>query len=234
MGGIFEDPIKIGTFGLADTEDVSGFVGDITGANAAAEAGIEGARLSAEATLASTEKNIAFSKWLWGEQKELAQPYADMGAGAIPEYQRKVAKGMTLDDVYKDPGYQFGMSEGIKGVETSASARGMQLSGATLKGINRFATDYSSTKYNEAFNRRQVGLDNLYRMIATGQAAAAGQAATGSAMGSQVSSSIREGGRAQSQMYSDIGNIRGAQAMAPFNTIMDIGQLGASYYRPGG
>lgn len=210
-------------------EDVYGL--DITGAGAAGEAALEGTRLSAEAALTAKREEIDFSTWLWGEQKALAQPYADLGTAAIPQYQREVAKGMTLDDVYKDPGYRFGMAEGIKGVETSASARGMQLSGATLKGINRFSTDYASTKYNEAFNRRQVGLDNLYRMIATGQAAAAGQAATGGQMGSQVVGSIREGGRAQSQMYSDVGNIRASQAMAPWNTLMDVSNLGASFYR---
>lgn len=209
---------------------VGDVIGDITGSNQAAEAATQGAQLSSQAMLESTEKNIDFQTWLWGEQKALAQPYADMGAGAIPAYQAEVEKGFTLDDFYADPGYQFGLNEGMKSMEQSAAAKGTQLSGAQLKGMNRYGTDYASTKYNEAFNRRQVGLDNLYRMIMSGQAAAAGQAQTGTAMGSQVSGSILAGGQSQAQMYSDIGNIQAQQAMAPWNTLMDIGGLGATYY----
>ncbi len=274
----------------------------ITGSGAAADAAREGARLSAGATAAATEKNIDFQKWLWGEQKDLAQPYADMGSSAISAYMQELgftgtdkplttfdkprptapdylaesgglggffsnvknqtakddykkelaaweaerdafvgkggtdwsrtpgAGGFTAEDMYKDPGYQFGLSEGTKARETSASARGMQLSGATQKALTRFGTDYASTKYNEAFNRRQAGLDNLYRMITSGQAAAAGQSAAGGQMGSQVSSSIAEGGRAKSQMYSDIGNIGASEAMSGWNTMMDVGNVAASYY----
>jgi len=209
---------------------VTNLIGDITGSNQAADAAKEGARLSAAATLAGTEKNIDFQKWLWGEQKDLSQPYSDFGAAAIPTYQQEVAKGMTVDEMYKDPGYQFGLNEGAKARETSASSRGMQLSGASQKALNRFGVDYGATKYNDAFNRRQVGLDNLYRMITSGQAAAAGQAATGGQMGAQVSSSIREGAGATANMYSDIGNIEAGRAMAPFNTLLDIGNLGATYF----
>ena len=202
----------------------------ITGADDAADAMREGAEKSAAATLASTEKNIDFQKWLWGEQKDLAQPYADMGTAAIPEYNQLRT---TPIDMTEDPSYQFGLNEGQKAIENSASARGMSLSGAQLKKLNRFGQDYGTTKYNEAFNRRQVNLDNLYRMIMGGQAAAAGQAATGGQMGSQVSNSINTAGQATSQMYSDIGNINAAQSMSGFNTLMDIGNLAVQAKKAG-
>jgi hypothetical protein len=202
-------------------------LGDITGSTAAAEAATAGARSAAEATMASTRENIEFQKWLWGEQKALAEPYSAMGAGAIPQYQEML--GQPIDPT-QDPGYQFGLTQGQQAVSSSGAARGMQLSGAQQKAQQRFGTDYASTKYNEAFNRRQANLDNLYRMISSGQAAAAGQAATGGQMGAQVGSSILAGGQAQSQMYSDIGNIQAGQAMAPWNTLMDVGSLAASAY----
>ena len=204
-----------------------GDFGGITGADDAAEAAIRGTTKAGKAILQSTRENIDFQKWLWGEQKDLAQPYADLGTGAIPKY----LEGLDAD-VELDPGYQFGMNEGTRAMENSASAKGMQLSGAQLKAMQRFGTDYGSTKYNEAFNRRQVNLDNLYRMITTGQAAAAGQAATGSQMGAQVGSSIREGGQAQAQMYSDVGNIQSAQAMSNWNTLLDLGNMASNFYRP--
>ena len=49
-------------------------------------------------------------------------------------------------------------------------------------------------------------------------------------MGSQVSNSINTAGAANAQMYSDIGNINAQQSMAGWNTLMDVGNLGASYF----
>jgi len=220
--------VSIGTLGLIT--DIS----DPTGSKAAADAAREGARLSADATLKGVEKNIDFQKWLWGEQKDLAQPYADLGESAIPEYKALAGKEFTAEDMYADPGYQFGLNEGTRARDNAAGAKGMQLSGAQQRGITRYGTDYASTKFNESFNRRQVNLDNLYRMISTGQAAAAGQAATGGAMGNQVSNSIQTGANATSQMYRDIGSIDAAQAQSGFNTLLDVGNLAAggvgSYY----
>jgi hypothetical protein len=207
-------------------------LGDITGANKAAEAAKEGARLSKEATLESTEKQIDFSKWLWGEQKALSEPFVEMGRGAIPQYQEALAKPLTMEELYKEPGYQFGLTEGQRTVETSGAARGMQLSGQQVKAQQRFGTDYASTKYGEAFKRRQANLDNLYRMISGGQAAAAGQAQAGGQMGTQVLGAMGEAGRAEAGYASDIGQIGAAQATSGWNTIMDIGNLAASYYNP--
>ena len=208
---------------------VTDIISNITGADDAATAQRDAASLASQATLASTEKNIDFQKWLWGEQKALSQPFVNAGETALNQYMTDTNRPLTLEELYADPGYQFGLSEGIKGVENSAAARGMQLSGSTLKGINRYATDYASTKYNEAWNRRQMGLDNLYRLIAGGQAAAAGQAAQGGQMGNQISSSINTAGQATAQMYRDIGNVNAAEQMSGWNTIMDVGNLYATY-----
>jgi hypothetical protein len=80
----------------------------------------------------------------------------------------------------RDPGYGFRMSEGMKGLDRSAAARGGLLSGATLKGAQRFGQDLASTEYQNAFNRYQTNRANalgpLDVMRASGQSAAAGQA----------------------------------------------------------
>lgn len=178
----------------------------------------------------AAEKNIDFQKWLWGEQKELLQPYASAGEATLPAYLQEVNKGFTLDDFYSDPGYQFGLNEGTRTRENSASSGGMTLSGTQQKALQRYGTDYASTKYNEAFNRRQVGLDNLYRMIVTGSNAAGGQATTGTAMGNQVSSAITGAGQAGNTAYQNIGNVQGAREMAGYNTLMDIGNLAVQGY----
>lgn len=62
------------------------------------------------------------------------------------------------------PGYQFRLAEGMKGVENSGAARGMQLSGAGLKAINRFNQDFASNEYGNWFNQT-----NIDRNFASGE-----------------------------------------------------------------
>jgi hypothetical protein len=72
------------------------------------------------------------------------------GKYATAEYTPEMfAKGM-------DPGYQFRLAEGMKGLERSAAARGGLLSGGTLKGIQRYGQDMASQEYTNAFNRYQA------------------------------------------------------------------------------
>lgn len=81
--------------------------------------------------------------------QELA-PYRQAGAQALG----------NLGKLTMDPGYQFGLDEGLRAVNANAAARGMGNSGATLKALTRFANDYATTKYNDAFSR-QFNLANL-------------------------------------------------------------------------
>ena len=68
------------------------------------------------------------------------------------------------------------MSEGMKGVERSAAARGGLLSGANLKNIQRFGQDLGSQEYMNAFNRYQTNranqLNPLQSLMGVGQTSA--------------------------------------------------------------
>lgn len=76
------------------------------------------------------------------------------GKYATAEYTPEMfAKGI-------DPGYQFRLSEGMKGLERSAAARGGLLSGGTLKGIQRYGQDMASQEFTNAFNRYQLERTN--------------------------------------------------------------------------
>ena len=52
-----------------------------------------------------------------------------------------------------DPGYQFRLSEGLKALDRQAAARGGLISGAALKGAQRYGQDYASGEYQNAYNR---------------------------------------------------------------------------------
>jgi hypothetical protein len=59
-------------------------------------------------------------------------------------------------DFQADPGYAFRLSEGMKALDRTAASRGGLLSGATLKGAQRFGSDLASQEYGNAYNRFQA------------------------------------------------------------------------------
>ena len=102
-------------------------------------------------------------------------------------------------DPNTDPGYAFRFSEGMKGLERSAAARGGLLSGATLKNVTRYGQDMGSQEYQNAFNRYVTGFnantgerDRLYNRFS-------GVAGTGQTAVNQI-------GTQGANMASNIGN----------------------------
>lgn len=100
----------------------------------------------------------------------------------------------------QDPGYAFRMSEGMKGLERSAAARGGLLSGAQMKGIQRYGQDLASQEYQNAFNRYQTARTNTLNPYASLAGVAQSSANTlGSAagqFGQQMGSNIIGAGNA--------------------------------------
>lgn len=67
---------------------------------------------------------------------------------AAPEY-----RTFTAQDFQADPGYQFRMAEGQRGLERSAAARGGLLSGGALRALERYRQGVASDEYGNALQR---------------------------------------------------------------------------------
>ena len=76
-------------------------------------------------------------------------------------------------DVTQEAGYQFGMDQGMKALNNQLRARGLSGGGSLLKAGTRYATDYATTKYDNAFNReianRNAQLNPLSALAGAGQ-----------------------------------------------------------------
>jgi hypothetical protein len=118
-----------------------------------------------------------------------------------------------------DPGYQFHLSEGVRGKGFGSSASGMTLSGASLKDLDRYIQDYSLTKFDEAFNRNQMELSNLFNLATLGENAAAQTGYQGAAFGQTMAG-----------LQSDQAAIGAASAAAPFNAAMTGVNTGLAAY----
>lgn len=62
--------------------------------------------------------------------------------------------GSMSDYLHSTPGYQFTLSEGLKGIQNSAAGRGTLLTGGTLKGMAQYATGLADQTYGGAWDRQ--------------------------------------------------------------------------------
>lgn len=122
------------------------------------------------------------------------------------------------NDVVHQAGLQFGLNEGIKGINRTAAASGNSLSGAALKALTRYGNDYGSTKANESYNRSNTNKLNQFNMLS-------GVAGTGQAATNQVQSAGQNMANNVSNNMIGAGNARGASAIAQGNALTGaIGQ----------
>lgn len=138
-----------------------------------------------------------------------------------------LTRKFTTADLEADPVYQtslqFGLNEGRKGINNMAAARGSLNSGATLKALTRYGTDYGGTKAGESYNRFVNDQTNVYNRLAgvagTGQTAAN----TTASMGANTAGTV--GG-----LFSAEGNARGAASLAQGNAYSNALNTVGNYY----
>jgi hypothetical protein len=122
----------------------------------------------------------------------------------------KYSRDFGMADYQADPGYAFRLSEGMKGLQNSAAARGLLSSGSTLKGITDYSQGQASQEYGNAYNRYQTNranqLNPLQSLMGSGQTSAntltnaAGQLGQGLAQGAAAM------GNANASAYMNTGN----------------------------
>ena len=113
-------------------------------------------------------------------------------------------------DFQADPGYQFRMDEGMKGVTNSAAARGGLLSGAALKAASTYNQNFASNEYGNAYNRDKSQKDTSFNRLASlagiGQTATNSLQQAGSNMANNVSENMIGAGNARASGYIGRGN----------------------------
>jgi uncharacterized protein YfiM (DUF2279 family) len=161
------------------------------------------------------ERQIAIQEQMYVQSRADFAPYREAGTANLNQLQTLLGLGgntgaadfgrfKTADFTPEmfaagvDPGYAFRLSEGLKGIDRQAAARGGLISGNALKAASGFAGDQASQEYTNAFNRFQTIRGNTLSPFQTG--AAAGQSAA--AMQGQANANY---GTANSQAYGAAG-----------------------------
>jgi hypothetical protein len=109
-----------------------------------------------------------------------------------------------------DPGYAFRLSEGLKGLDRQAAARGGLISGNALKAASGYAGDQASQEYQAAYNRYQTTRGNtlspFQNLSAQGLNAAAMTGTAGAAYGNAGGQAISNAGQGASTAFGNAGN----------------------------
>lgn len=142
-----------------------------------------------------------------------AAGYGSLGQGAP-----------TAEQVMAEPGYQFGLDQGMNALGRQLNARGMSYSGAQLKAANRFGNDYASQQYGNAFNRMQSANQQAYNQLSgvanMGQNSANNTGQAGANYATQAGANLQGAANAQ-----------GAAGIAQANLWGNALNQGASAYR---
>lgn len=207
-------------------------VGSAISGGAAIISGNKAAKVQQQATDASTalqrEQNLEAARQFDLQRGDLA-PFREAGNLALGQIGRGTADGgefnrkFMLADFQADPGYEFRRSEGQRGVEGSAAARGGILSGGALKALARYNSDFASNEYGNAFNRYQSDLGSRYNRLAGvagvgQQATSEGNAASQNYVNGQqvgvnnIANNIQGGANARASQYVNAGNAVGNAA----------------------
>jgi hypothetical protein len=212
-------------------------------AQSAADTSAAATDRTAEIQREINDRNIALQREMFNRNIELQEPFRQAGVNALNKL-TPLATNYTpfgMDQFRADPGYAFRMSEGMKGLERSAAARGGLLSGGTLKGIQRFGQDLGSQEYMNAFNRyqteRNAQLNPLQSLAGVGQTSAN----TLGAAGTQFANTVGQGNTQFANTLGNIGmnqaNVQGNAAMARASAYGDttnqLANLAGRYYGGG-
>lgn len=102
----------------------------------------------------SARESLALQQRMYEEGIGRQKPFLEIGTNALNRLNALNQPGAnTAQFLQMDPGYAFRLSEGLKGVERSAAARGGLMSGATGKALTRYGQDYGSQEFSNAYNR---------------------------------------------------------------------------------
>lgn len=178
-----------------------------------AGAGIYAADQAADAGSAAAAESARVQKQMYDQTRADLRPQRQVGETALysladmlgiprpsPDGGLTPAGGFTAT-----PGYQFRLNEGIKALDRSSAARGMNLSGAQLKGVQRYGEGLASDEWN---NYR----GGVAQLAGFGNSAAGTQSQANQALGAGLGNAAIAGGQARVSGYANMGNLLGNAA----------------------
>lgn len=109
-----------------------------------------------QSNMAASAQRYAIDKANTGLKTEAQQARDDYAPyRATGETATNALNGLIKDPstIANDPSFGFERDQGTQAIDRSAAGSGSLYSGATLKALQRYGTDYAGTKLNDAYSR---------------------------------------------------------------------------------
>jgi hypothetical protein len=184
--------------------------GAVIGGVISAGASIIGGNKAAKAQKQASDAAVAEQRRQFDLTRADQAPWLEAGRNALIRLQDPAA-------FTADPGYQFTRSEGLRGIDQSAAARGGALSGNALKALNEYNANLADQTYGNWWNR-QAGLAGV------GQSAAQNLGALGQQSAANIGNALMAGGNARASGYANAANAIGGLSSMLANNYMYFNQ----------
>ena len=245
------DPITTLALG-AGAKALTGGISSYLGSKAASKA----AKAQADAARAALE----FQRGVYNKAETQLNPYIETGTGLLQDYTTKLRdfrqpefnfqkKEFDINN-WKDPGYDFRLSEAQRILDASNAKKGISLGSGAQKSLQQRSQDLASQEFQNSYERyakerqfdydvekdkyaRNLGftkdeLQQYYQGQGIGKDSATALATIGGNQGPQIASSLESEANAKAQgVFGQAG-----QWQNLFNNIGDMGAaLGYEYYK---
>jgi hypothetical protein len=211
------------------------------GARSAAKAQVRAGEQAVDSNERVAQMQIDAQKEMFDKQNRLQQPYRSAGEYGLSQIRNGMSTGgqftkqFGMKDYEADPGYAFRLTEGLKGINANAAARGGLISGNALKAAARYGQQMGSEEYQNAFNRYQVNRSNqlnpLMSLAGIGQTATNVLGNAASQQGAGISSALGQMGQSNANAYGDMGNARASGYVGMGNALNSAVGTGLNFYQ---
>lgn len=160
----------------------------------------------AQADAAESASQATYAQYM--QTREDQEPWRIAGEKALQVIQDTPDFEFTAENFnqFKDPSYDFRMTEGVNALDRSAASRGRLLSGAQDRAVTRYGSDLASQEYGNAFNRSlteyNVNLAKQQGLAGVGQSATNVVSSAGQQASAQQAQITQNAAQAQAQTYS--------------------------------
>lgn len=209
-------------------------------AKKAANAQANSAREANETTLQAQREAMAFQQKQADQARSDSEPWRIAGGNALTRLTAGTADGgeymrnFGAADFQADPGYQFRLAEGMRGLTNSASARGGILSGAALKAASAYNQNMGSQEWGNANNRfntnRDAGYNKLANLAGIGQTVANQNGQNAMQLGRDGAAGMMDSAASRGRNMIGAGDARASGYMAQGNVLTGMMNQGVSLW----
>lgn len=211
------EPVGMPNRGPAFGEYLDPVTAVIGSAVIGAGASIIGGNKAAKSQQHATDSANELQQYMYDTTRQDNLPALESRNWALEQLKSRLSGGqynpnLTASQVMSEPGYQFGLNQGLSSMNNQLTARGMRNSGAALMAATRYGNDYATSKFDNAFQRLQTQQNNDFNRYSTLAGLGSAGAQTIAGAGQNYAGQVGANNMA-------LGNALGAQSIATGNAL---------------